>query len=285
MDWHTRPTNVGMLSCSASLNTSSVMTSFASGRVLLSLGISALLGCASPPAVFSQQAAAVVPHGATPLDGSRQMVLVVTPAWDSTSGTLRRFVRASNADAWRAVGEVVPIVVGRTGVAWDDSQVRPGAGEPVKHEGDGRSPAGAFALDTAFGFDSRQSVSWVRLPYVQLGSATECVDDDRSAHYNTIVNRDSVARVDWSSSERMRTIGQYAYGVHVAYNAPPRPSRGSCIFLHIWAGPRSVTAGCTAMEQDALKTLIGWIDPKQRPMLVQLPASALARLRTDWRLP
>jgi hypothetical protein len=28
-----------------------------------------------------------------------------------------------------------------------------------------------------------------------------------------------------------------------------------------------------------------WIDPKRRPMLVQLPASALARLRTDWRLP
>jgi D-alanyl-D-alanine dipeptidase len=213
------------------------------------------------------------------------MVLVVTPAWDSTSGTLRRYVRASDEGAWRAVGGSVPIVVGRTGVAWDDSQVRPAAGEPVKHEGDGRSPAGAFALDTAFGFESHQSVSWVRLPYVQLRTPTECVDDDQSAHYNTIVNRDSVARVDWNSSERMRTIGQYAYGVHVAYNSPPRPSRGSCIFLHIWAGPHSVTAGCTAMEQDALTTLMKWIDPKQRPTLVQLPASALARLRNDWRLP
>lgn len=213
------------------------------------------------------------------------MVLVVTPAWDSTSGSLRRYARESDTGPWRAVGEVVPIVVGRTGVAWDDSQVRPGAGEPVKREGDGRSPAGAFALDTAFGFDIRQIVSWVRLPYVQLRTTTECVDDVRSLHYNTIVNRDSVARVDWTSSERMREIEQYAFGVHVAYNAPPRASRGSCIFLHIWGGPRSVTAGCTAMDERALKELMNWIDPRLRPMLVQLPASGVRRLRGEWRLP
>ncbi len=245
----------------------------------------ATAGCAPAPALAPPSAAPVVQAARTPLDGARQMALVVTPAWDSTSGTLRRFVRESDTDQWRAVGAAVPIVVGRTGVAWDASQVRPAAGEPVKREGDGRSPAGAFALDTAFGFDIRQIVSWVRLPYVQLRTTTECVDDARSTHYNTIVNRDSVARVDWTSSERMREIEQYAYGVRVAYNAPPRPARGSCIFLHIWAGPRSTTAGCTAMDQDALKELMGWIDPQRRPMLVQLPASAMARLRGEWWLP
>jgi len=213
------------------------------------------------------------------------MVLVVTPAWDSTTGTLRRFARTSEDAPWREEGSAVPIVVGRTGVAWDDSQVRPSAAEPVKREGDGRSPAGAFALDTAFGFDIRQIVPWVRLPYVRLRSATECVDDSRSVHYNTIVERDSVPRVDWTSSEKMREIEQYAYGIHVAYNAPPRPSRGSCIFLHIWAGPGSVTAGCTAMSEDALKVLMRWIDPQRRPMLVQLPASAMKRMRAEWRLP
>jgi len=120
---------------------------------------------------------------------------------------------------------------------------------------------------------------------VQLRTTTECVDDARSVHYNTIVNRDNVERVDWRSSERMREIEQYAYGMHVAYNAPARPSRGSCIFLHIWAGPRSVTAGCTAMDEGALKALMRWVDPARRPMLVQLPASGVARLRGEWRLP
>ena len=261
------------------------MTPFPLGRSLILLSCLATAGCAPAPALVPSPSAPVVQAARTPLDGARQMVLVVTPAWDSTSGTLRRFVRQSDTDPWRAVGVAVPIVVGRTGLAWDDSQMRPGAGEPVKREGDGRSPAGAFALDTAFGFDIRQIVSWVRLPYVQLRTTTECVDDARSAHYNTIVNRDSVARVDWTSAERMREIEQYAYGVHVAYNAPPRPTRGSCIFLHIWAGPHSTTAGCTAMDQGALKELMGWIDPQRRPMLVQLPASAATRLRGEWRLP
>jgi D-alanyl-D-alanine dipeptidase len=246
-----------------------------------------LAGCARPPAATAPAPAqaGITARPVTPLDSSTQLVLVVTPAWDSTSGSLRRFERDTPVGAWRQVGDVEPIVVGRTGVAWDDRQVRPAPGEPVKREGDGRSPAGAFALDTAFGFNSRQTVSWVRLPYVRLRETTECVDDARSAHYNTIVERDSVPRVDWTSSEKMREIDQYAYGVHVAYNAPPTPLRGSCIFLHVWAGPRSVTAGCTAMEVEALKTLIGWIDPRRRPMLVQLPQSAIQRQRKEWSLP
>ena len=244
-------------------------------------------GCARGPAATppAPAQASIVARSVGPLDGSTQMVLVVTPAWDSTTGSLRRFERAAPTAAWRQVGGAVPIVVGRTGVAWDDRQGAPRAGEPVKREGDGRSPAGAFALDTAFGFDAREGVPWIRLPYVPLRTTTECVDDGRSAHYNTIVDRDAVPRVDWTSSEKMRSIGQYEFGVHVAYNAPPTPSRGSCIFLHIWAGPESVTAGCTAMNVDALKELIGWIDPRRRPMLVQLPESALERRRTEWSLP
>jgi D-alanyl-D-alanine dipeptidase len=254
------------------------------GRALLVLV--AIMGCSRAPVALPVPAqAAVIAAPATPLDGSTQMVLVVTPGWDSTSGTLRRFEREAPRGAWRQVGSVVPIVVGRSGVAWDDRLETPRAGEPVKREGDGRSPAGVFPLDTAFGFDIRQIVSWVRLPYVRLRTSTECVDDVRSVHYNTIVDRDSVARVDWTSSEKMREIDQYVYGVHVAYNAPPAASRGSCIFLHVWAGPRSTTAGCTAMELDALKTLMGWVDPRRRPMLVQLPQSALEQRRKEWTLP
>jgi D-alanyl-D-alanine dipeptidase len=223
-------------------------------------------------------------RGASPLDGSTQHVLVVTPAWDSTSGTLRRYER-EGTERWRQVGASVPVVVGTSGLGWDDARPVPAGAAPIKREGDGRSPAGAFPIDTAFGFDIRQVVPWIRLPYVQLRTTTECVDDVRSAHYNTIVDRDSVPSVDWTSAEHMRAIDQYAFGMHVAYNAPPRAGRGSCIFLHIWKGPGSVTAGCTAMELDALRELMGWVDPARRPMLVQLPASVLAELRDAWTLP
>lgn len=255
-------------------------------RTIVALSAAAVMGCASaarvsPPASASPAAS----KRATPLDGSRQMVLVVTPEWGATTGVMHRYVRGSEAEPWQRIGSEVPIVVGRTGLAWDDAQPAARSGEPMKREGDGKSPAGAFALDTAFGFDLRQIVPWIRMPYVQLRASTECVDDPRSAHYNTIVDRDRVPRVDWTSSERMREIEQYALGVHVAYNAPPRPARGSCIFLHIWAGPNSVTAGCTAMTEPALRELMGWLDPARRPMLVQLPAVALERVRGDWGVP
>src|SRR5690242_5306316 len=97
------------------------------------LGAALLVGCsrapvATPPAPAQ---ASVTVRPASPLDGSTQMVLVVTPAWDSTSGSLRRFERDTPRGAWRQVGGTVPIVVGRTGLAWDDRQIRPAPGEPV----------------------------------------------------------------------------------------------------------------------------------------------------------
>ena len=249
-------------------------------------GASPMTSSSPAPAGSPRAEVGRAPDGESPVADALQIVVVTTPAWDSTSGTLRRYERDSPGQAWRAVGAVVPIVVGRTGLAWDESLMTSGRAGPVKREGDGRSPAGAFALDTAFGFDIRQIVPWVRLPYVQLRPSTECVDDSRSAHYNTIVDRSSVARVDWSSSERMREIDQYAFGVHVAYNAAPvKAGRGSCIFLHVWGGPASVTAGCTAMEEPHLRELMRWLAPERRPMIVQLPAGELARMRAAWSLP
>jgi D-alanyl-D-alanine dipeptidase len=241
-------------------------------------------GCAThgtPPVVTSP---APVVH--SPVGGALQLVVVTTPAWDSTSGTLRRYERDDASQRWRPIGATIPIVVGQTGLAWDAAIGIAVPGEPVKREGDGRSPAGAFALDTAFGFDIRQILPWVRLPYVQLRQSTECVDDVGSVRYNTIVDRTNVPTVDWSSAERMRQIDQYAFGVHVAYNSSPvKAGRGSCIFLHIWAGPGSVTAGCTAMELGALQELMRWLAPERRPMIVQLPNGVMPRVRAGWRLP
>jgi D-alanyl-D-alanine dipeptidase len=219
------------------------------------------------------------------LDGSQQLVVVTTPEWNATTGTLRRFER-DGAQNWRPVASAIPVVIGRTGLAWGDETLASALGQPVKHEGDGRSPAGAFPLDTAFGFAPRSELSWLRLPYAALQPGSECVDDDESAYYNTVVDRAIVPKVDWNSAEHMRQISQYRLGVIVGYNAaPPRKGRGSCIFLHIWSGPSSTTAGCTALDAGALEALMQWLDRARRPMLVQLPAEQYTRLAALWRLP
>jgi len=231
-------------------------------------------------------ASAVASARPVALTSAQQLVVVITPDWNATTGTLRRFTRDDPSTAWQAVASPVPVVIGRTGLAWADASLASAISQPVKHEGDGRSPAGAFPLDTAFGFAPRAELSWMRLPYAALQPGTDCVDDESSAYYNTVVDRATVPRVDWNSAEHMRQIGQYRLGVIIGYNAtPPQRGRGSCIFLHIWGGPSSTTAGCTALDAGELEALMRWLDSARRPALVQLPAVEYDRLRAAWQLP
>jgi D-alanyl-D-alanine dipeptidase len=226
----------------------------------------------------------VSPHAL--LDTSEQLVVVVTPGWNHTTGTMQRFDRATPASEWRPIAHPIPVVVGRTGIAWGTGFDEVSADRPPKHEGDGKAPAGIFPLDTAFGFAPRDSMRSVKLPYVQLLPTTDCVDDTASTHYNTVVDRASVPRVDWNTAEHMREVAQYQVGVIVGYNAaPPLKGRGSCIFLHIWAGADSHTAGCTAFDESVLRDVMVWLDPAKRPLLVQLTSNAYANLRIRLRLP
>jgi D-alanyl-D-alanine dipeptidase len=239
-----------------------------------------LLGSAAAGAQRAKRAASsVIPASA------RQLVLVVTPSWDTTSGTLRRFARSNGSGPWRRVGAAVPVVVGASGLAWGADSLGI-ADDPHKREGDGRSPAGVFPLDGAFGFAPSSAMSQLRMPYVPLLAGTECVDDTASVHYNSVVDRDRVPNTDWNSSEHMRRIAQYQVGVLVGYNTQPvRKGHGSCIFLHIWDGPGSSTAGCTAFPRPDVERLVAWLDSAKHPVLVQLPAAEYARLKKGWALP
>lgn len=222
-----------------------------------------------------------------PLARSQQLIVVTTRGWDAVPGTLRRFERKGQGGAWAQVGREVPVAVGRSGLGWGAGLVETGAAEgPQKKEGDGKAPAGLFALGTAFGFAPREEAGWLRVPYTPLKPTVECVDDTASRHYNLIVDRLAVGDMDWNSSERMRSVEGYRWGLVVRHNAAPTVAgRGSCIFLHVWAGPGQGTAGCTAMEEANLTELLRWLDPKKAPLLVQLPESEYARLRAAWRLP
>jgi D-alanyl-D-alanine dipeptidase len=244
-----------------------------------------IAGLAVATLVAAATSAATTTAPPPELARATQLLVVTTATWDTTAGTLRRYSRDASG-AWRAEGARVPVVVGRTGLAWGVGVAPDAAGEPAKREGDGKAPAGLFSLGSAFGFAATAKAVGTRLPYLRLAETTECVDDVASAHYNAIVDRAHVARVDWRSSERMRRIELYRLGVVVDYNTRPRTEgRGSCIFLHIWGGPRSSTAGCTAMAEPALMELVRWLDPARRPSLVQLTDAAYARRRAAWGLP
>jgi L,D-peptidoglycan transpeptidase YkuD (ErfK/YbiS/YcfS/YnhG family) len=258
---------------------------------LLSVSGRVLGGSAAAPA----QVGAAEPD---PLAQSTQMIMVTTSDWNAVEGRLQRYERGAPGEAWRPVSTSIPIVVGKNGLGWgigaiatDDPKVR-AASDPVKQEGDGRAPAGVFALGTAFGYAS-QLPRESKMPYLELTPATECVDDVGSKHYNRVVERSTVAP-DWNSSEHMRSAGEsYRWGIVVNHNGtvtnanarPPVPGGGSCIFLHIWKSSEQGTVGCTAMSQIELETLLTWLDPKRKPLLVQLPAQEYGRLIERWKLP
>jgi L,D-peptidoglycan transpeptidase YkuD (ErfK/YbiS/YcfS/YnhG family) len=230
------------------------------------------------------------------LPGSTQMIVVVTPDWDAVQGRLARFERAGPHEPWRPVGEPIPIVVGSKGMGWGLGLVdaaSPGIrvkSEPIKMEGDGKSPAGVFALGTAFG-DAAEPLPGIKLPYLVLTPSMECVDDVSSKNYNRLVDRSTVSP-DWSSSEHMRDVGEaYRWGIVIDHNAAvpggtaPRPRGGSCVFLHIWSSSDHGTAGCTAMIRNNLESLLPWLDPSRVPVIVQLPEPAYRRLAGPWGLP
>jgi L,D-peptidoglycan transpeptidase YkuD (ErfK/YbiS/YcfS/YnhG family) len=145
-------------------------------------------------------------------------------------------------------------VIGRKGFA------SPGG----KREGDGRTPAGIFALGTIFGY--APSVS-TRMPYRQATVDDLWVDDVRAEDYNRWVKRGTTQA---KSYERMRRDDDlYKYGIVVEYNTNPvMKGQGSAIFFHLWQGRSLPTAGCIALSEADLLKIIKWLDPEARPLVV-----------------
>lgn len=217
-----------------------------------------------------------------------QAVVSTTSGWDATTARVRLFARRTATAPWVQVGGAMSASVGRGGLGWgagvhDTTAVGTG---PVKREGDGRAPAGIFRLSSAFGYAPARDARWVRLPYHASDPSIECVDDTASRFYNQRVDRDTLSP-DWSSHEEMRRADAlYRWGVWVDHNTGPAvPGRGSCIFMHIRSRPGAPTVGCTAFAEEDLRRIVAWLDPRSRPVLVQLPEAEYGRLRERWKLP
>jgi D-alanyl-D-alanine dipeptidase len=215
------------------------------------------------------------------LDSSHQLIVVTTKNWTDIQGTAQRYER--HGKTFRKYGDAFAVVVGKSGLAWGKGLSSVGQREgPVKREGDGKAPAGIFKLGTAFGYDSTAKT---RLPYLPLTSTIECVDDSNSRRYNELVDGATVSK-DWNSSEPMRREDDlYRKGIVIEHNTPASPDSGSCIFFHIWRGPSSPTLGCTAMDQTDISRLFSWLDPRQSPLLVQMPEAQYEHFRQSWNLP
>jgi L,D-peptidoglycan transpeptidase YkuD (ErfK/YbiS/YcfS/YnhG family) len=216
---------------------------------------------------------------------SRQLLLSVSESWEAPSSRVGRYERATSAEPWKRVGEDVSASLGRRGLGWGRGLHSDRVLGPTKREGDFKSPAGVFDLRLATGYAAAPPPG-TRLPYRVATSTLRCVDDTASAFYNQLVDEGEVLK-DWSSAEDMRRPDDlYRLLVFVGHNdAPVERGLGSCIFLHLRASASATTAGCTAFDASALEALLRWLDPKLRPVLVQLPEASYKALAGPWGLP
>jgi L,D-peptidoglycan transpeptidase YkuD (ErfK/YbiS/YcfS/YnhG family) len=227
------------------------------------------------------------PNTPTPLrSDARQLVLVMTPGWDAGSGVLRSFARTERG--WQPAGDPVPVVIGRAGAAWGIGLHPPQSGRQ-KREGDGRSPAGAFAIGIAFGYPETVDTA---LPYLPMDADDYCIDVSTSPLYNRIVDAAEVgADAIAGSTEPMRRDlhvdgdQRYRIGFVIEHNAAGKTDAGSCIFAHLWKSADTATAGCTAMAEPAMHRLLSWLRPGAHPLFVLLPEPEYDRLQVAWDLP
>jgi len=225
---------------------------------------------------------------AAPLAGAEQLVVVTSADWDAAQARMQRFERDGDG-AWRSVGDAVPVMLGRSGSGWGIGLHPAQSDGPQKREGDGRAPAGVFAIGDAFGY---APAGVGVLPYLPMQASHYCIDVPASPLYNRIVDEKDVgAAAVEGSSERMRLDlhndgdVRYRQGFVIEHNTDGEAGRGSCIFAHLLRRPDETTAGCTAMDDAAMDALLRWLDPARSPRFVLLPDAEYAHLQSAWQLP
>jgi L,D-peptidoglycan transpeptidase YkuD (ErfK/YbiS/YcfS/YnhG family) len=130
------------------------------------------------------------------------------------------------------------------------------------------------------------------LSYQSMTEFDYCVDVNESSLYNRIVDARQVGEAAVSkSTEPMRRDlhakgdQRYKLGFVIEHNPKNVATKGSCIFTHLWGSTGQTTAGCTAMDEVALRGLVAWLSDMQHPVFVLLPRAEYERVRNQWNLP
>jgi L,D-peptidoglycan transpeptidase YkuD (ErfK/YbiS/YcfS/YnhG family) len=238
-------------------------------------------------AVLIAMAMAVVSNayaGGVPADCA-QLIVAVAPDWNAMHGKMQRFERTGHGD-WTSVAPPVPVLFGKSGLAWGSGIAGQEESGLHKKERDGRAPAGIFAIGKVFGYEAKLPPGG-EYPYHQVAEADIWSDDPRSPNYNRHIVIDPKNPPDDYSHEKMRS-GDFAYHwlVEIRHNSdPPVPGAGSAIFFHIRRGVNRATTGCTTMAEPELVKMIAWLRAVKHPCYVLLSADEYQEKWSAWNLP
>ncbi|MGG0454041.1 SH3 domain-containing protein [Priestia megaterium] len=185
------------------------------------------------------------------LGNAQQVILVTADNYDTKSAKIQTFEKVDGN--WKQV-LTANGVLGQKGFSLS------------KKEGDMESPTGKYTIGTAFG---RYENPGTKLPYRKITSNDVWVDDSKSSLYNTWQQKPADGR--WASAENM-DIPAYDYGFVINYNESRTPGKGSAIFFHVGT---NYTAGCTATSKEQVVSILKWLNPEKKPVIIQSPVSEL----------
>ncbi len=236
--------------------------------------------CFSYTIAETQPQEIILPHD------SLQLVVVITTNINSSDGHIYLLEREHTQAPWNLINKAEKVVLGKKGLGWDRF-FHSTNNEAIKEEGDNKSPAGIFYLNTVFGYAPSGEMRHLKMPYLHASETLKCIDDKNSIYYNRLIDITNINNKDWGRHEDMlRKDDLYKLGVTVEYNSfPVLKGKGSCIFLHVWSDSKKKTAGCTAMDSHFMKRLVEWLEIEKRPILIQLPLPKYLQARKSWKLP
>ncbi|MEV0095045.1 L,D-transpeptidase family protein [Streptomyces sp. NPDC050738] len=181
--------------------------------------------------------------------GGSQLITAVASRTGATTGTLTWWDRRGGT--WVAIG-TAPARFGAKGL------VEGGR----RSQGSNTTPTGLY--DLPYGFGTKAVAGGTSMPYRRVNRNSWWCQDNRSPAYNRWVEP-LPAGCRAAESEHLADYAtQYAHALVIGFNykAPVR-GRGAGIFLHV--NGRSATAGCVSVPLDAMRRILAWARPGQRP--------------------
>ncbi len=143
----------------------------------------------------------------------------------------------------------LPVALGRAGI------------KANKREGDGATPRGVFRIKRLWWRAERHARPATLLPARPIGSDDGWCEDPSDRHYNR-----PIKVAPGSQADRLARKDQlYDFIIEIDHNTRPRVAgRGSAVFIHVARPGFAPTAGCVALDINALRRLLARIGPRTR---------------------
>lgn len=181
--------------------------------------------------------------------GNDQLFIVAASGMDKTAANVSLHERDKNGN-WIEVLSVDGCV-GKNGMVYDEE----------RKEGCGRTPIGIYRFNMAFGIAPDPGCAF---QYVQVTDDLYWSSDMREGmHYNEMISINDCPDLDTKNSEHLIDYTKaYQYCLNISFNEECTIGKGSAIFLHCYGSNRNYTAGCVAVSEEDMVTIMNLVDPE-----------------------